>query len=102
MMSGATLSKGLNRGIGTVLGGGLGYLSAAFAQAVGGIGKGIVVGIAVFVFGNTSFELKIQSFLTSLEMVLKWYQNLLFCFQVPAQHTLDKCRTLKRSMITGL
>ncbi|XP_021281000.1 aluminum-activated malate transporter 8-like [Herrania umbratica] len=49
--AGATLSKGLNRGIGTVLGGGLGCLAAAFAQAVSGIGKAIVVGIAVFVFG---------------------------------------------------
>ncbi|KAK6286303.1 hypothetical protein POUND7_012482 [Theobroma cacao] len=48
--AGATLSKGLNRGIGTVLGGGLGCLAAAFAQAVSGIGKAIVVGIAVFVF----------------------------------------------------
>ncbi|KAK8283250.1 hypothetical protein V6Z12_D08G081700 [Gossypium hirsutum] len=49
--AGATLSKGLNRGIGTVLGGGLGCLGAAFAQAVGGVGKAIVVGIAVFIFG---------------------------------------------------
>ncbi|XVF32596.1 hypothetical protein REPUB_Repub17cG0095900 [Reevesia pubescens] len=49
--AGATLSKGLNRGIGTVLGGGLGCLAAAFAQVVGGVGKAIVVGIAVFIFG---------------------------------------------------
>ncbi|KAK5811221.1 aluminum-activated malate transporter 8-like [Gossypium arboreum] len=49
--AGATLSKGLNRGIGTVLGGGLGCLGAAFAQAVGGVGKAIVVAIAVFIFG---------------------------------------------------
>ncbi|XP_022760030.1 aluminum-activated malate transporter 14-like [Durio zibethinus] len=49
--AGATLSKGLNRGIGTILGGGLGCLAAAFAQAVGGIGRAIVVGIAVFIFG---------------------------------------------------
>ncbi|XWS46806.1 hypothetical protein CRYUN_Cryun14cG0100000 [Craigia yunnanensis] len=49
--AGATLSKGLNRGIGTVLGGGLGCLAAAFAQAVVGVGKAIVVGIAVFIFG---------------------------------------------------
>ncbi|MBA0708835.1 hypothetical protein Golax_023924 [Gossypium laxum] len=49
--AGATLSKGLNRGIGTVLGGGLGCLGAAFAQAVGGVGKAMVVGIAVFIFG---------------------------------------------------
>ncbi|OMP05032.1 Aluminum-activated malate transporter [Corchorus olitorius] len=49
--AGATLSKGLNRGIGTVLGGGLGCLAAAFAQAVGGIGRAIIVGISVFIFG---------------------------------------------------
>ncbi|XWS76424.1 hypothetical protein CRYUN_Cryun01aG0174900 [Craigia yunnanensis] len=49
--AGATLSKGLNRGIGTVLGGGLGCSAAAFAQAIGGIGRAIVVGIAVFIFG---------------------------------------------------
>ncbi|XWS36287.1 hypothetical protein CRYUN_Cryun20dG0072600 [Craigia yunnanensis] len=49
--AGATLRKGLNRGIGTILGGGLGCLAAAFAQAIGGIGKAIAVGIAVFIFG---------------------------------------------------
>ncbi|KAJ4727494.1 putative Aluminum activated malate transporter family protein [Melia azedarach] len=49
--AGATLSKGLNRGVGTILGGGLGCLAAAFAQEVGGIGNGIIVGISVFIFG---------------------------------------------------
>ncbi|KAF5731524.1 putative Aluminum activated malate transporter family protein [Tripterygium wilfordii] len=49
--AGALLSKGLNRGIGTVLGGGLGCLAASFAQQVGGIGNGIVVGISVFIIG---------------------------------------------------
>ncbi|GLT52736.1 hypothetical protein SLA2020_260580 [Shorea laevis] len=49
--AGATLSKGFNRGIGTVLGGGLGCLAAAFAQNVGGIGNAIVVGFSVFIFG---------------------------------------------------
>ncbi|KAK8269539.1 hypothetical protein V6Z11_D11G135000 [Gossypium hirsutum] len=49
--AGATLSKGINRGIGTVLGGGLGCLAAIFAQAVGGVGKAIIVGITVFIFG---------------------------------------------------
>ncbi|XP_022727865.1 aluminum-activated malate transporter 8-like [Durio zibethinus] len=52
--AGATLSKGLNRGIGTVLGGGLGCLAASFAQAVGGVGKAIVVAIAVFIFGTAA------------------------------------------------
>ncbi|XVF80411.1 hypothetical protein PTKIN_Ptkin15bG0069000 [Pterospermum kingtungense] len=49
--AGATLSKGLNRGFGTVVGGGLGCLAAAFAQALDGVGKAIIVGIAVFIFG---------------------------------------------------
>ncbi|KAK7857109.1 aluminum-activated malate transporter 13 [Quercus suber] len=49
--AGATLSKGLNRGMGTILGGGLGCLAAALAQEVGGkIGHAIVVGISVFIF----------------------------------------------------
>ncbi|GLU07533.1 hypothetical protein SLE2022_244880 [Rubroshorea leprosula] len=49
--AGATLRKGFNRGIGTVLGGALGCLAAAFAQQVGGIGNAIVVGFSVFIFG---------------------------------------------------
>jgi hypothetical protein len=50
---GATLSKGLNRGIGTILGGGLGCLAAALAEQVGGIGNAIVVGTSVFIFGKS-------------------------------------------------
>ncbi|TXG63630.1 hypothetical protein EZV62_010624 [Acer yangbiense] len=49
--AGATLSKGLNRGIGTILGGGLGCLAAAFAQEIGGVGNAIVIGACVFIFG---------------------------------------------------
>ncbi|KAF8394434.1 hypothetical protein HHK36_020642 [Tetracentron sinense] len=49
--AGATLSKGLNRGMGTILGGGLGCLAATFAQEVGGIGNSIAVGTSVFIFG---------------------------------------------------
>ncbi|KAA8550882.1 hypothetical protein F0562_002566 [Nyssa sinensis] len=49
--AGATLSKGLNRGIGTILGGGLGCLAAMLADGVGGIGNPIVVGTSVFIFG---------------------------------------------------
>lgn len=53
-MVGATLSKGLNRGLGTILGGGLGCLAAALAQGVGGrVGDPIVVGVSVFIFGKT-------------------------------------------------
>ncbi|KAM7259724.1 hypothetical protein ACFE04_015465 [Oxalis oulophora] len=53
--AGATLSKGLNRGLGTVLGGSIGCLTAAFAQQVGGIsGNAIVVAISLFVFGGVA------------------------------------------------
>lgn len=48
--AGATLSKGVNRGIGTILGGGLGCLAAAFAEEVGGVGDAIIVGVSVFIF----------------------------------------------------
>ncbi|XP_052184805.1 aluminum-activated malate transporter 12-like [Diospyros lotus] len=49
--AGATLGKGLNRGAGTILGGGLGCLAAILADEVGGVGNAIVAGICVFVFG---------------------------------------------------
>ncbi|XP_057473816.1 aluminum-activated malate transporter 13-like [Actinidia eriantha] len=49
--AGATLGKGLNRGIGTLLGGGLGCLAAILADEIGGIGNVVVVGTSVFVFG---------------------------------------------------
>lgn len=51
-IAGATLSKGLNRGLGTILGGGLGCLAAALAQKAGGIGSTIIVGTSVFIFGK--------------------------------------------------
>ncbi|KAL2510655.1 Aluminum-activated malate transporter 12 [Abeliophyllum distichum] len=49
--AGATLSKGINRGVGTVIGGGLGCLAAILADEIGGIGNTIVVGSSVFIFG---------------------------------------------------
>ncbi|KAF8015288.1 hypothetical protein BT93_H0940 [Corymbia citriodora subsp. variegata] len=49
--AGATLSKGLNRIMGTALGGGLGLLAGLFADFIGGVGKGFAVGIAIFFFG---------------------------------------------------
>ncbi|KAL5864043.1 hypothetical protein ACOSQ3_001557 [Xanthoceras sorbifolium] len=52
--AGALLSKGLNRGIGTILGGGLGCLAAALAQGVGGVGNAIVIGTSVFIFGSAA------------------------------------------------
>lgn len=52
MLSGATLGKGINRAIGTVLGGGLGCLAAILADKYGEIGGAIVVGISVMIIGN--------------------------------------------------
>ncbi|CAB4291712.1 unnamed protein product [Prunus armeniaca] len=54
--AGATLSKGLNRGLGTILGGVMGFSAASFAQEVGGMGKGnaIIVGFSVFIFGGAA------------------------------------------------
>ncbi|KAJ7977422.1 Aluminum-activated malate transporter like [Quillaja saponaria] len=49
--AGATLGKGLNRGMGTILGGGLGCSAAAVAQEIGGVGNAIIVGTLVFMFG---------------------------------------------------
>ncbi|KAJ8543173.1 hypothetical protein K7X08_005696 [Anisodus acutangulus] len=49
--AGATLSKGINRAIGTVLGGGLGCLAAILADNSGEIGGALVVGISVIVIG---------------------------------------------------
>ncbi|PIA30825.1 hypothetical protein AQUCO_05400134v1 [Aquilegia coerulea] len=49
--AGATLSKGLNRGMGTVVGGLLGCLAATLAQEVGGIGRAVAAGTSVFIFG---------------------------------------------------
>lgn len=51
-MSGATLGKGFNRGMGTMLGGGLGCLAAIFAQNIGGVGNSIIIGTSVFISGK--------------------------------------------------
>ena len=48
--AGATISKGINRGVGTILGGGLGFLMAFLAQGISGAGKAVVIGMSVFVF----------------------------------------------------
>ncbi|XP_073009160.1 aluminum-activated malate transporter 12-like [Typha latifolia] len=46
--AGATISKGINRGIGTILGGGLGSLVALLAQEIGGIGKALLISTSLF------------------------------------------------------
>ncbi|KAL5997069.1 hypothetical protein ACLOJK_007997 [Asimina triloba] len=48
---GATLNKGINRGIGTIIGGGLGSLSTLLALKIGGISRFIIIGISVFISG---------------------------------------------------
>ncbi|KAH7679557.1 Aluminum-activated malate transporter protein [Dioscorea alata] len=48
--SGATISKGLNRGAGTILGCGLGSLVALLSQEIGGTGKAVAIGSSVFIF----------------------------------------------------
>ncbi|TKY52613.1 Aluminum-activated malate transporter 12 [Spatholobus suberectus] len=50
--AGATLGKGLNRGMGTILGGGLGCIAAVLAQSLGGVGNSIIIGTSVFIFGT--------------------------------------------------
>ncbi|PKA62927.1 Aluminum-activated malate transporter 2 [Apostasia shenzhenica] len=49
--AGATVSKGMNRGAGTVVGGGLGSIVATLAQEIGGLGKALAIGISIFIFG---------------------------------------------------
>ncbi|KAI4349529.1 hypothetical protein L6164_010109 [Bauhinia variegata] len=57
--AGATLGKGLNRGIGTISGGGLGCLAALVAQYVGGVGHPIIIGASVFVFSAAATYLRL-------------------------------------------
>ncbi|KAI3742724.1 hypothetical protein L1987_60418 [Smallanthus sonchifolius] len=49
--AGATISKGLLRGLGTILGGGLGCLAGILADNLGKVGNAVVVGTSVFIFG---------------------------------------------------
>ncbi|KAK9945347.1 hypothetical protein M0R45_010867 [Rubus argutus] len=60
--AGATLSKGLNRGLGTILGGGLGCLAAALAQAVSGMGNAsiIIIGCSVFIISAAGTYTRLQ------------------------------------------
>ncbi|KAK7267761.1 hypothetical protein RIF29_20440 [Crotalaria pallida] len=49
--AGATLGKGLNRGMGTILGGGLGCIAAVLAQNFGVVDNSIIIAISIFIFG---------------------------------------------------
>lgn len=55
--AGATLSKGINRGVGTLIGGGMGCLAAVLAAENGGIAKPTIVVISLFAYGALSFFL---------------------------------------------
>ncbi|KAL2320938.1 hypothetical protein Fmac_029907 [Flemingia macrophylla] len=59
--AGATLGKGLNRGLGTVIGGGLGSLAAVFAQTIGigRVGNSIIIAASVFIFGSVATYLRL-------------------------------------------
>ncbi|KAK1317259.1 Aluminum-activated malate transporter 12 [Acorus calamus] len=58
--SGATISKGVNRAIGTTLGGGLGCSVALLAQQVGGTGKAITIGTSVFFISAAATYTRLQ------------------------------------------
>ncbi|KAL8054999.1 hypothetical protein ABFS82_04G027100 [Erythranthe guttata] len=49
--AGATLGKGINRGIGTLLGGAVGCFAAILADRIGGIGQYFIISSTVFSFG---------------------------------------------------
>ncbi|KAL1547260.1 aluminum-activated malate transporter 13-like isoform X1 [Salvia divinorum] len=54
LYAGATLSKGINRGIGTLIGGGMGCLAAVLAAENGGIAKPTIVVISLFAYGTVA------------------------------------------------
>lgn len=51
-MTGATLCKGLNRGLGTVLAGSLAFLIEYMAEKTGHVFRAVFIGVAVFVIGE--------------------------------------------------
>ncbi|XP_047983688.1 aluminum-activated malate transporter 13-like isoform X1 [Salvia hispanica] len=54
LYAGATLSKGINRGVGTLIGGGMGCLAAVLAAENGGIAKPTIVVISLFAYGTVA------------------------------------------------
>lgn len=51
LLAGATLCKGLNRGIGTLLAGSLSFLIQYIANESGQVLRAVFVGVAVFMIG---------------------------------------------------
>ncbi|CAI0418627.1 unnamed protein product [Linum tenue] len=56
--AGATLCKGLNRGLGTILAGSLAFLIEFIAEATGQVGRAIFIGCAVFIIGAAATYLR--------------------------------------------
>ncbi|KAG0482376.1 hypothetical protein HPP92_010460 [Vanilla planifolia] len=56
---GATVIKGLNRGVGTTLGGGLGCFVAMLAQEIGGVGKAVAIGMSIFILGAAATYMRL-------------------------------------------
>ncbi|XP_061341350.1 aluminum-activated malate transporter 14-like [Gastrolobium bilobum] len=56
--AGASLGKGFNRGMATLLGGGLGFLTAILALRIGGVADLIMLGASVFISGSVATYLR--------------------------------------------
>jgi len=59
--SGATLCKGLNRGLGTLIAGSLAFFIEFVANDSGKIFRAIFIGAAVFIIGMNTFLIITQS-----------------------------------------
>ncbi|XP_010522712.1 PREDICTED: aluminum-activated malate transporter 14-like [Tarenaya hassleriana] len=103
--AGATLSKGLNRGIGTILGGGLGCLAAALAQEVGGLGNVLVSLTSVFIFGaGASYSRLVPSIKKTYDhgvMVFILTFNLVVVSGVRAEKVLELVQERLLTIIMG-
>ncbi|CAI0472937.1 unnamed protein product, partial [Linum tenue] len=56
--AGATLCKGLNRGLGTIMAGSLAFLIEFVAEETGQVGRAIFIGCAVFIIGAAATYLR--------------------------------------------
>lgn len=71
MGAGATLCKGLNRGLGTVLAGSLAFFIEGVANRTGKVFRACFIGAAVFLIGNNHYSFpfsyfKVLSYLISI------------------------------------
>lgn len=72
MAAGATLCKGLNRGIGTVLAGLLAFLIEYIAKASGHVFQAISIGAAVFLIGILTTSESIINFTILIDELMLW------------------------------